>query len=705
MSLLIGIPDWILSPGDFIDDFGMPAAGLEAMFAALSEMFSEENVLKREARKTELNAIIAQSQADLKAKCEEYNKEQSQAAGDVIFIARLDCNDPEVVAKLFPDDSKKLAAAQDELANIDKFDPTPFIQVATELSIEKGVIKGQKKLLKKFLLHVLVNGFVYFQPKLPVPLPDQTQQVLKLMSVAGSVLQFIMITYAISGSMIGSFPFAIFSMPYSVSATLGSDALTSTCKDLYYTVMKPYAQEHKKYLENLMSQVDDHHSDANVIARRQEYDNIQINYNNELATLKAKIEADIQTLETQLGKDLADIATTEDTGDVILVSKTFFFPEGGEQITFSNECFDGVLTQLDALDTYVSGAIPLIQDNTVIIKLYNDYVRNNIVASYSNWKNLVEQEANAVVDLNTYKGLDASKEITRVSTKFTSIEYGINNLTNMNMSDQKVLKESIELIFTKTDVNSIRDFLPSYDSKATDDEKNKVDTEIKKLKPYVDTPDYNGLTQLNILVDEISSDFSIQSSNFYQPRVQFSQTQVDFVISRVSILELALTPVLNAITSEIDDLKSQLGVDQQTDAIVKTQISAKQTEYDQTKEYQNKFTRLRLYYTDNVLSHLIKADDFAKKVQVFIQDFNNIETDVSGTLTLVDSADNEDITVDLASLTAKYIDSRIKFDALFAEKNNDVAFTHGIRNFVGSETVLKDGTVQSQFEGDYVSIT
>jgi len=116
------------------------SAAAQIVFKLLEEFFSQQKILDRLDQTAALQAQLQAVTDDIKTKCEAYNKQQSQASGDVIFIARLDCNDPVAVVKIFPE-----AVRIDEIkTEIEKINTPPDYSAITTLlklisaSMKKG---------------------------------------------------------------------------------------------------------------------------------------------------------------------------------------------------------------------------------------------------------------------------------------------------------------------------------------------------------------------------------------------------------------------------------------------------------------------------------------------------------------------------------------------------------------------------------------
>jgi hypothetical protein len=112
----------------------------KVLLELIKKFFSDQAILKREEDTASLQAELTPLSDALKVKCEAYNKQQEEANGDEILIAKLDCNDPVAVAKIFPDEAKAIAEIQKKIDDINK--PPDLSQLE---KIIKLLIQSAKK--------------------------------------------------------------------------------------------------------------------------------------------------------------------------------------------------------------------------------------------------------------------------------------------------------------------------------------------------------------------------------------------------------------------------------------------------------------------------------------------------------------------------------------------------------------------------------
>lgn len=703
MSLLFGIPDWVLSPQDMKNDFGFSQDKLKAMNEYLQNFYSDQQVILREAEKAVLNDALLAASGDIKSKCEAYNTslEAQNQNSDVILQGRIDCDDLNSIATVFSGEVANYNNIVNKLATVDDVDAS-FIPVLTELQMDKGIVEGHKKLLRKFLLHVMING-VYIFDFLGIPIRiDLGKYVNSVLSVAAGIIQLISLISMFSGQF--NPPFGSYTIP--IPTALSQANLTTTCQEMYYLGIKTYNKLHSAYLKKLNEQITEHNSDENVAARTAEYEQIKDQYEQQLKDLVAQIDAEIKKLEAQLGVDLGNISTQQEANDEILVSKVFFFPPGGEQITYSGECYNGIIKELDYLDAYCSGAIDLIKPNTDLIQLYNDFVRNNIVKSYADYIALKTASEDAVIDAETFNSINNNSGMVKISESYTGMFLGTSYLSTTDVYDSGILKNSLDIIFNKTKTDQIKDFFPYYEAYTDINQKAAVDTAIKTFKPYVDTPVYDTLTELSNVIDEIGSDFNPQRTNNYEARVMFSDYNVGFVMARVPIVELAVTPIVSKLETEINDLKSQISVaDSEDIPSLQSQLDNVVAIYNVNKEVVNKLERIRLYYEKKPLQYLIDATTFMIDLTNFQLKLGGIITDEFGNQTEAPITDA--VIVNMTEVEKLYADDKRTYDNMVDKKIIATEFTKSIKNFSGSEivTVANGQTVvTSEFESEYFQI-
>ncbi len=703
MSLLVSIPDWVLDPGSMKDDFGMPLDGLKQLGDVMKLHFSDENVAKRAVQTAILTDQLLTVSGDIKAKCEAYNTSLETQGGDVILISQLNCDDFDSLKPVFSGEVQNFEDIQNQLISINALpDFSNLIQIPTEIQIDNGIVKGHKKLLKKFLLHVMINGFYTWTFELiPIKI-DLGKQVSEIISVVAGIAELISV---ISFMMTGyTPPFGNFSVPLPVGINDG--VITDSAENLYYLGIKPYNKAHKDYLKKLNEKASDYYSDEKVALRQTEYNSGIINYNTQLSGAIAQITQEINNLNTQLSGQLTTIATEQVDGDTILISKIFYFPpvSGDVQIQYSNECYDNIITELNFLDDYCSGSIDLIKSNTDLIKIYNDFVRSNIVKSYADYVNISESSSNAYVDAKTFSEINSGTALNNISTSYATLGMSTGDLGGLNISDSGVLSKSIELIFNKTDVIHIKDFIPYYQDNTTSDEKQTVINSLEELKPYLKGTSYIVEDELGILVNELIPDFSIQNPNHYQPKIMFSQSQTDYAIGRITVLETAVIPVVASLKKKMDDAYIVYQNATGDDVIpAKSAWETARDLYNYNKEVLDKLTRLRIYYEQKPLQYLINDIDFNSRLVRFQQLMGGIlSEDSEGNL--IETPDTEITTFDINTFQNQYNIDKTKFEDLVKEKITATDFTFSIKNFVGSEVITVSENVSkttSQFESDY----